>query len=524
MKKKLTALLLIAAAITANVAFADYEAEYEVPYEEAYEDVEVNPAQVYFNGQDMGVIDGFISLYSELKYIDVAQILGYETTYDDTTRTVISVKEDTKIVIPIDNWSEQTATKTVADEVEELPYIMSDIYDDRLYINSYIYVQIFDEARINLSYTYTEEGNRICHIYEIEPLKKRLTDKSDNLKKYIELVSVANFPNQKSEGTIECVFDAPNFGTKIEGSCDLVAEEYYQDGKLSLSLNADTTGIMNVISVALQGAAGAFLDKIDVDLKKPLDFELYSDTEGTYVKSDLLHNLFLTGIIDYYNTDEFKNKVIEDTAGKYIKYDAELVPEELSENIEALSDSYEMLINMLVELAINTGNDSYESVIECIDSYAALFDEKHLVIKEKSAGDFSVTYKVSKNDIMRVVMAVAGDEYSEMLEDKQFKHFMENMQFEGTTVCNITSNGKLTTKGDLKFSMGIPNMWGIDIGTFTIKVTSSGSANSLEKELKAPNAEDVAEYSKLEEESISDSEQNTSFFPEAENDEIYDII
>lgn len=514
MKKKFLALLLATASIFTSNIFA-----------EEIDEVKAKSCSVFFNGQDMGEIEDFFHPYHGLKYTEIASILGYETTYDDDTRTITSVKDDEKLVIPIDSDSELSILKTSGDETTEIAYVYSSIYNDRFYIYEWNYERLFD-VKVNLSYDDANDKEEY-HIIETAPLKKYMLEKTVNFEKYIDIVGVSSFPNQSSEGMLECVFDSPNFGTKIEGSCSISSNQSYNNGKLSMSIDANTAGIINVITAALQGAAGMELQNMKFDLTKPIDFNMYSDETGTYLKSDMLHGLLLSGILGYNNTPEFKKNVFDSTLGKYIRYDSELVPEEMAENINAITNTYEVLIDLLVEMALNAGIAEYDRVIAYIDSIIDLVDEEHLIINEKADGSTNVTYKVTENDIVKIVNAVIDDTYLNIVEREQINKFLNGMNVECLSVCNITKSGKMTTKSNIEFVMEIPNNWNLDIGTLTFKLKSTGTADSDAVELTPPDDGEFVNYTDIEEESILDSEkyyEEIYYTPDAESDKVFEVI
>lgn len=516
MKNKFLSMLLAAMLLTANTAFATpyedyelYDEEVEVYYEEAED------CQVFFNGKDLGVIEEFECDY-DLKYTEVAKLAGYETTYDSETRTAISVKGDTKIVVPLDSY---VATKTVNGETTEIT-CWQEVYNDRLYISNWSYNSLFDN--INLDYEYLDNGERIYHICEIEPLKQRFISKTDNLKRYLDLVGVDNFANQKSEGKLECTFESPIFGTKIEGSCNVSAESSYKDGKMKMNIDADTDGIVNFLKASLQSMSRMQFEDLKIDLTKPLDFDLYSDESGTYVKSDMLHGLLLSGVIDYSNTDEFKNNVFDSTYGKYIKYDGQFVPEEVTENINSVVNIYDVIATMLVDGVLSCGNGEYNNIVNCIDAFAELFDEKHLKITKKTNGDTDIKYNLTEADIVKLVKAATGDYYDTMLED-DFGKVLNKISFEAESISRITKAGQMTTQEKVNFSMPIPNSWGIDAGTITVKLESKGSGNNSDTKFNPPADKDVTLYSELEEQSMEDTKINTGYLPDAENDFIFEV-
>ena len=502
LKKKLLSLIMALSMLTAGVVFAEEDSEADAP-EGAY--VILNGAEeVYYED---------ICAWGMLKYTDIASLAGYTTTYDADTRTITSVNGDDKVVISLDTYN---PSHVILCGKETPFYARTQIINGRLYVDEWYYTSILD---VKTTSVYDDETDTTkVYVNSLEPLRERVREKTANLQKYLSIAGPEKFPHVTASGKIDTLFEAPNFGTTSKGSCNIDTEMKYSGDKMYVKINGNTDGIYNALNIALQSLskyASNLEDRITakLDLKQPLDFELYCDEKSVYCKSTLLNGLLLSGIADYTNTDKFKEDLSKNTKDKFIRYDADdyLLPYDLD---EIITNPIEILAESFAEAATNLYLE-YDEIISFIDASCALYDENHMKITEKPNGDADIIYTMTADDIANIIKSYMADSAADP-SNESFLKMLDSLKLNCIQTIQI-ADGKMTSKSDIDVSVVIPGMWGIDIGTLTAKLTSEGVSTSLSEEIKEPDAMDSVNYDSL----LDASQEDSQAWYNAHPDDVY---
>lgn len=435
---------------------------------------------VYLNGEKQT----FTAEDSTLRFIDIAGLLGYETVYDEETRTVRSAKDDTVISYSVDDEENQEIRiEKSGEEAEAIPY--------GFYISEGVtYVSVWDTEQIfgikGLS-NWTEEE---VHLYDMEVMQAAFRE---NAALYIAMAEQGTASvNQTihAEGALHISADSPLFGVAAGGGVDADVQ-YRQNGEAAhLSLSLNPQGLGNLIEFALLEDSEAA--DMAIDLDKPMTGEFYFDKEGVYTRSEIFGPMMVSSAVYWWSVDEdFKQETLKTAKEKWLmtEYADDQLPYGLPWSEQAQEPDADQFVTTMTELIVESvGSEGYDQVIKMMK----LFDElitKYVEPIEKD-GKIGMRFAMTKEDFKEQILAFGEFDEEEKAEfEKTFEVFSLSLSAE--SVADETGSGSFDFR--LEFGMdNIPNDWQLQMMTISAELTMSGDISTAEvEEIPAPAAEDI---------------------------------
>ena len=221
MKKKITSLAICLSLILPGAAFA--QEEITECWEET-EEPKIAPAaevqkEVTFGGKKIDIPEDFFSEADEIflagaqvKFAEAARLAGYSVEYDADTNTVVSKKDKRTVKIKLsgDFLLEASVSGEGKEEKNFLVYGM--VQNGKLYVSTNKLDELFGLHCIDKN-VYNDNGDltlKKLDIYEIEPLKKKVTEKIATIKKLANIGEERGINSVKTDCEIDMSFVSEN--------------------------------------------------------------------------------------------------------------------------------------------------------------------------------------------------------------------------------------------------------------------------------------------------------------------------
>lgn len=486
MKKLLSLVIALLFAVSgtfctfAEEVIPEYAYEDGEFYEEAdYYEPMLEEVSLYYNGKKLENPPS--EHYGYVQYTSVAKALGYETTFDGATKTVISAKDETVISLQIDEFNISVMTYD-SEEILGL-YSVPVIYDGKTYIYYRDISVIFDYF---VTQSYDDDYNMRVDIIDTEIFRQPLIDAFKLTEEYAAKLPEGEFA-VTSNMDMELLVKSKYFGVTVEGASDIDltlkkgTDSYYF--KIAMK-NAGIFNMSNLILGLMPHYATEEAYK-DVDFNAPLELELMADKTGVYIKSDAIVPVVVTSYMQYsFEPDEIV-KEIKKAKGKWITvWDGDATGE-IAKLLDLYSaNSAENLADMMLESLENTSTygANYDTIKNMIDSISEFIGSQNYKVTE-SGGKKTVTVTVDEESYRKYFKSLFISEFIDI--DWLWDAFKINGSGKAVSgkngLENSTSNASI---GMPKF----PNKFGFDFGGFEMTASETARVTTGKQAMPKINA------------------------------------
>lgn len=504
MKKKITSLAICLSLILPGAAFA--QEEITECWEETKEP-KIAPAaevqkEVTFGGKKIDIPEDFFSEADEIflagaqvKFAEAARLAGYSVEYDADTNTVISKKDKRTVKIKLSDDFLLEATVSGEGKAEKDFFVFGMVQKGKLYVSTNELDELFGLHCIDKN-VYDDNGEltlKKLDIYEIEPLKKKVTEKIATIKKLANIGEERGINSVKTDCEIDMSFVSENYGIRLNGKSKIGIEQSNFEGKSYYKISADFTGIhkMFIALLAMNGYGathGPSAENEDFNIVKaifedPIEAEIYVSGGDLYVKSGVLAKLEI---------------LPAEAKDAFILYKGEALADGMTGNSGAFKiadEQYDEIAQWLSVMALDIF-ENYDGAEKFIDAMLKLYDENHIKVTERG-GSATVEIKIGQEDIGAVfdmIFSAAEEQNEEITKSAAWKGLKSlKMSAEGK---DEYKNGTYKGSSITTVLMDIPSaVFDEPVGTFKTecKVTSTGEKKN--ENIKLPEKFKLPEIS-----------------------------
>lgn len=497
MKKKITSLAICLSLILPGAAFA--QEEITECWEET-EEPKIAPAaevqkEVTFGGKKIDIPEDFFLTSDRVKFAEAARLAGYSVEYDADTNTVASKKDKRTVKIKLSGDFLLEASESSEGKEEKNFFVYGMVQNGKLYVGTNELDELFGLHCIDKN-VYDDNGEltlKKLDIYEIEPLKKKVTEKIATIKKLANIGEERGINSVKTDCEIDMSFVSENYGIRLNGKSKIGIEQSNFEGKSYYKISADFTGIhkMFIALLAMNGygaAHGPSAENEDFNIVKaifedPIEAEIYVSGGDLYVKSGVLAKLDI---------------LPAEAKDAFILYKGAALADGMTENSGAFKiadEQYDEIAQWLSVMALDIF-ENYDGAEKFIDAMLKLYDENHIKVTEKG-GSAMVEIKIGQEDIGAVfdmIFSAAEEQNEEITKSAAWKGLKSlKMSAEGK---DEYKNGTYKGSSITTVLMDIPSaVFDEPVGTFKTecKVTSTGEKKN--ENIKLPEKFKLPEIS-----------------------------
>ncbi len=445
--KKIFAVLLSAMMILgASPAFAegDYTNDYAddtslFDYIITVDGTEVNSEPGY---------DGYL-----YRYTSIADALGFQTSYQAETGTVLSTKDDITISFAANGSNYFGANFTQGGQTYS-DYFYFENINDRIYI-PYPSAEMLASS-VNLTLT-ANESLEIVSIYTADG-KQALKEQADaRLTRMNEMLGLTKDKNYTAQGTGSMTVNLTSnlFGLSGAGTMNIETVSAKSGDKQYSKVTMSGSGLMNLFQ---------YSGMENEDFSDSDTIEVFTDGKQVYFKNDKLAEALLSE--EYY---AFAYDYPEETESVLNKW---VYTETVPSSFQLLLNNGASMGSFIVDYCFE--NASYATdPAAMIDMMVTLMSDETIAVTENN-GKKTYTYKVDKSTFLNCLEQILPQMSDE--ERAEFDAVMEGFSIEVSAAETVSADG-IISMSDGKISISnVPNPWNKDVFSGEILFTSAENA------------------------------------------------
>lgn len=492
MLKRLTAILLVVFLCIPQVVLAGYGQ----PTEWA----------LYVNGEKQE-IEAFAEitdfrLETRFKYVPIAAIAGYETTYIAEENKVVSTKGNDRISFVLESFE----VEVVKDGQPCTVLLDWSVIEQNgsTYMAYYDMEKLFDDLIIIRNQPWTTSP--VLDIYHTPTLIHTLLPDSTNLLQFLDANIAPNAFSNSIALSGAFNLNLEKIGISVKGDSNLKMEVKRQDDVLGASLELNGTGLYNLCRILQQVGlynSSTILDS-QLDLDEPVIVQFYMDKDAIYVQSDTVAPLLMFEDMPYSASTDDKDEVVELLQGKWLKYafidENRKTWQDFMNQLNGQMPAAQLLENAVNGIIYEYGYNGHEAVLNHIKLLNQMLSEQYLSVQDTSALQFHI-----QDDAVRAMMDEMGwwnalpEAYPWQAQERETKQALFNRSIFGLDFTAAhQQDGTITRQINGNYQLeNLVDYWNLKFGTLHISVSGNSTLTPGPQEIAAPNQEECILYSEL---------------------------
>lgn len=437
---------------------------------------------------------------TRFKYVPLAQIAGYETSFDAERSRVTSTKGNDSISFVLDSFE---AEVTKNGTTQTVPLTWSVIEQNGSTYMDYTDMETLLGLRTIRNKYWTNQP--ILYVYNVEQLANDILPDTTSFVSYIDespLPPTAFSCKTEWTGTFD--MDYGLIGLQLKGDIKLNSEIKRQDDLFEINAELSGNGLYNLIRIILQNSY--YSDAEDLinlfDLDSSIKFNLFMDSNAIYVQSDQLTPLLIFKDSYYPSSLGGKDDITKQLQGKWLKY--EFIDSNRAQWQDFMNhlntktsgeDVLKMLINQIIDNHVYADN---EDTMKKISLLGQLVSDDYFKTQQNS---FNLEFDHKALDKM---LNTAGwwvpsdnDTPWKKTQKETAKKYFDRSDFD-YSLSEATENDITTAQFDMAYQLKDMVEFGkMRFGNISVDLSGESTLTPGEQQLQAPSDDTCVIYSEL---------------------------